>query len=242
MKNKHLTRIIMFLIPICTMIFLSSCIPTSENQNTASENEKTMKTENTEKSETKTPENETTPSENNNYNNPDLIKEEQLIFFGENPVIIKNEDYYELQDVCLAKQVNYNYDYSMFEGKESGNLINLPNGEFRIYDISEVGNETHIDVENGYFLQYFIIQNEEKVVIPIGIGEHIQIETAYEGSIRFTKDCIYEMLSDDTFEYTDTALSEFLQTQDAWKYGGVLFISELDEENNISKVSDFFIP
>lgn len=242
MKRKQLSCIIMSLILVCVISILSGCAK-SENGNSKSENQNSGTEMEDKKSGDEKSEKGNIKSQDEKAGDYNLIEKDNIIFLNEKPVIKETEDYYEIQNVLVTKQVDYTYDYSMFENKKVGDTVKLPNGEFLITEISEIASETHINVENDHFSQYFIIA-ENKSVSAVGLGEHIQIESVYEGNIRLSKDCTYNIVSYENYEYTESAVSEFLESkkeEDPWMYGVLIIVGELDDKNYITEMSDLFI-
>lgn len=230
MKIKNLNKIIFFLMIAISVFLLGSCTKDQKSNQTPSTNQSQSNEQNKAK----------------RFNNPDAIKKEQYIFSNLDTILVEHEDYYEFQNICLAKTTQYNYDFSMFDNVKVGDTITIPNGEFKVRDITYLkdSDETHIELENDYFRQYVILLNKSKSVAFIGAGEYVQFEIVEVGNLRFSKDCIYNKIINDEFEYKKITLAEAIEGGEYQLYENELFlyINDLDENKDIIEVSDVFIP
>lgn len=173
--------------------------------------------------------------------NPALLEEGQFLFFRENPIITDKGDYYEIEEVCIAGSGDFKFEPSMFEGKEVGDLLHLPNGDFTLENITDLDGVTQFDVSNEYFMHYFVLDGD--VIYAVGIGEHLVLENKYAGPLRFSKNCRYEIQESLDEDPIPTTLQEQIEDKEyPWEYGAFLYIDELDSENNISAVSDMVLP
>lgn len=173
--------------------------------------------------------------------NPDLIEKGQYLFFKENPIITDKGEYYEIEDVCLAKSGEFEFDRSMFEGKKVGDLIDLPNGKFTVEDIHDLDDSIQFDVSNEHFMHYFTLYEDE--IHAVGVGEHLVLESRYVGPLRFSKNCRYEIWEDFDLDPLNTNFQDHIEDHEyPWEYGAFLYIDDLDSENNITAVSDVLLP
>lgn len=173
--------------------------------------------------------------------NPDLIEEGQYLFFKENPIITDKGEYYEIEDVCLAKSGEFKFESSMFEGKQVGDPIELPNGKFTVEDITDLDDSIQFDVSNEHFMHYFTLYEDE--VYAVGVGEHLVLESKYVGSLRFSKNCRYEIQEDFETDPIPTTFRDHIEDREyPWEHGAFLHIDELDSENNITAISDMILP
>lgn len=230
MKVKNLKKIIFFLMIFISLILLGAC----SKVQTSNQSQDTSQNQSNEQNKPK------------RFSNPDTIEPEQYIFSNLDTILVEHEDYYEFQNICLAKLTQYTYDYSMFDGVKIGDTITIPNGEFRVRDVTflEDSKETHIELENDYFRQYVVIVHENEGVLFVGAGEFVQFEIVEIGNLRFSKDCLYNKIINDEFEYEQITLSEAIEGGEHQLYENELFlyINNLDENKDIIEVSDVFIP
>lgn len=154
-------------------------------------------------------------------------------------------DVYEIKNVCLTKTVNYEYDVSMFENVKIGDEITLPNGIFTLIelDMGENGKIEHAVVENDYYWQQFSF-SEDMGVMPIGIGEYIQLENVYIGDVYVAKDAVYSKMNEyDPDDYTDITFREgIVEDSERLQYGFFVSLLDMDEDGVVKKVEEPFIP
>lgn len=225
--NRRFYKIISIIILVFSMILLGAC--TQQNQMAEQSNQQNQ-----------------TEEKPKRFSNPDEIEEEMYVLTNLDSMLVEHEDYYELQNACIAKRTDYKFDYSMFENAEAGKTLTLPNGEFRVKNIYflEDSNETHIELENDFFLQYVVLLNESKSVQFIGAGEFVQFEVVTIENLRFSKDCVYNMIINDEFEYGAITLAEAIAGEEYDLKDNELFvyIDKLDENKDIIEITDVFIP
>lgn len=225
------------ILTVALLLSLSGCSgqnpETSENSDpnsveTVSDDKPHPATENLSDEKTETP-------------NPDLIEEGQYLFFKDDPIITDKGNYYEIENVCIAQGGEFRFERSMFEGKEIGDLLHLPNGDFTLDNISEVGELIQFDVSNDHFFHYFVLDGD--TIYAVGVGEHLVLESKYVGPIRFLKKCHYETQEDLEHDPVKTNFQKHIEsTKSPWEYGAFLSVDALDFENNILAVSDVVLP
>lgn len=193
--------------------------------------------------------NEIAPANNINneveeFKNPDNLEGALYILSPKVITILEKDDFYEIQNVCLAKDVNYDYDYEKFRFAKVGDTLTLPNGKFLVEGIEHIGDETAFSLYNKYFWQDVRINNKDKSVYFWSTGFLTELESVYIGNIKISKDAIYNKLiiGSGDFHYKKMTFSEALQDKTFKENMPLSIINGYNENNDIIEMTEMFIP